>query len=239
MINYTVVPGDTMTKIARKYGISVNDLIKANPQIINPSLIYPNQTINVPVSNTNKYTVVTGDNMWDIAKKHGVKLPELLEANHQIINKALIHPGQIINIPSSTQTPETNDNDLRLMETEVVNLVNQERARVGRAPLSENREISRVAGIKSQDFIDNNYFSHNSPVYGSPFDMLRSFNIPFTAGAENIASGQRTAAEVMNTWMNSPNHRTNILNDNYNQIGVGVARDNNGVLYWTQLFTRS
>ena len=69
--------------------------------------------------------------------------------------------------------------------------------------------------------------------------MIRSFGISFTAAAENIASGQRSAAEVMNTWMNSQCHRTNILNSTYNQIGVGVARDDNGNLFWTQMFIRS
>ena len=69
--------------------------------------------------------------------------------------------------------------------------------------------------------------------------MLTSFQIPYTAAAENIASGQRTPEEVMRYWMNSPGHRSNILNSNYNNIGVGVARDQNGNLYWTQLFTKN
>ena len=69
--------------------------------------------------------------------------------------------------------------------------------------------------------------------------MLRNYGISFTAAAENIASGQRTAAEVMNSWMNSAGHRANILNATYNQLGVGAAKDSNGNLYWTQMFTRS
>ncbi|MDD2377223.1 MAG: CAP domain-containing protein, partial [Bacilli bacterium] len=129
--------------------------------------------------------------------------------------------------------------DIRALETEVIRLVNAERSRAGQPTLTENNEVSRVARTKSQDFINNNYFSHNSPTYGSPFEMLRSFGVSYTAAAENIARGQRTAEEVMNTWMNSSGHRANILNSTYNQIGVGVARDNNGTLYWTQMFIRS
>ena len=86
--------------------------------------------------------------------------------------------------------------------------------------------------------IANGYFAHNSPTYGSPFDMMESFGLRFTAAAENIAYGQRTPAEVMNAWMNSPGHRSNILSGNVSEIGVGVAAKSNGVLYWTQMFIR-
>jgi uncharacterized YkwD family protein len=176
--------------------------------------------------------------MWSIARKNGIGLNELLKANPQITNSALIVTGQKINIPSTSTTPSV-PSDIRSLETEVIRLVNVERSKVGRPALVENGEVSRIARIKSEDFIKNNYFSHNSPTYGTPFDMLRSFKIAYTAAAENIASGQRTAAEVMNSWMNSSGHRANILSSTYNQIGVGVARNNKGNLYWTQIFIRS
>ncbi len=60
---------------------------------------------------------------------------------------------------------------------------------------------------KSQDMIDNNYFSHNSPTYGSPFDMLKKFGISYKTAGENIAMGQKTPKEVVNAWMNSEGHR--------------------------------
>ena len=173
------------------------------------------------------YTVVPGDSMWRIAVKHQIGLSELLEVNPQITNPSLIFPGQIINIPRTAE--------FRAFENEVVRLVNAERVRAGLRPLTENWEISRVARFKSQDFIDRNYFAHNSPTYGTPFQMLRSFGISFSAAAENIARGQRTPAAVMNSWMNSPGHRANILNPSFNQIGVGVARDRDN-LFWTQMF---
>ena len=178
--------------------------------------------------------------MWNIAAKHGIGLKELLAANPQVINSSLISPGQIINIPSVTNVPSTPNvsNDMRSLEIEVIRLVNIERAKVGRSALIENNKISNIARIKSQDFIKNNYFSHNSPTYGSPFDMLKSFGITYTAAGENIANGQRTAAEVMNSWMNSSGHRANILNSAYNQIGVGVAKNKNGNLFWTQMLVR-
>ncbi|MCL2522207.1 MAG: SafA/ExsA family spore coat assembly protein [Erysipelotrichales bacterium] len=176
----------------------------------------------------NTYTVVPGDSLWRIAVKHQVGISELIAANPQIANPALIFPGQRINIPRTSEFIG--------FENEVVNLVNSERAKAGLRPLTNNWEISRVARIKSQDFINRNYFSHNSPTYGTPFQMLKSFGIPFSAAAENIASGQRTPAAVMSSWLNSPGHRANIMNPNFNQIGVGVARDNRGNLFWTQMF---
>ena len=241
MTTYTVVPGDTMWRIAVKHGIGLSDLMAANPQISDSALIFPGQTITIPSTNASTYTVVSGDTIWHIAKKQGIELNDLMAANPQITNSSLIFPGQTINIPSAPSTPTTpsTPTDIRALETEVIRLVNTERTKAGLSALVENNEISRIARIKSEDFIKNNYFAHNSPTYGTPFDMLRSFGITFTAAAENIASGQKTAAEVMNTWMNSSGHRANILNPAYNQIGVGVARDNNGNLFWTQMFIRS
>lgn len=250
MTTYTVIRGDTMWSIARKHGLSLNELLVNNPQITNSELILPGQKINVPINGTTTYTVVLGDTLWQIARNYNVGLSDLMAVNPQITNPALIIPGQTINIPSSTSVPGTpsepttpstpgTSNDLRALESEVIRLVNVERNKVGRSPLTTNNQVSNVARLKSQDFIDNNYFSHNSPTYGTPFNMLKSFGISFTAAAENIASGQRTAAEVMKSWMNSSGHRENILSPTYNQIGVGVARDNNGNIYWTQMFIRS
>lgn len=168
--------------------------------------------------------------MWKIAVKYQIGISELIEANPQISNPALIYPDQKIYIP--------NIDDVKALETEVVNLVNQERAKQGLSPLTQNWELSRVARYKSQDFINNNYFAHQSPVYGSPFDMMKAFGISYRSAGENIAKFQRTPTEVMNAWMNSPGHRANILNSSYTEIGVGVAKDSKGNLYWTQMFIR-
>ncbi|HHX00646.1 MAG TPA: LysM peptidoglycan-binding domain-containing protein [Acholeplasmataceae bacterium] len=178
------------------------------------------------------YVVRQKDTLWKIASLHQVGVMELINANPQISDPDVIYPGQVINIPS--------ESNFRSLEQEIIRLVNQERANQGIPALEEDWEVSRVARFKSQDMIDNDKFFHNSPVYGSPFQMLRSFGIRFTAAAENIAYGQRTAQQVMNTWMASSGHRANILNRNYNKIGVGVARDpSSGQLYFTQIFIRS
>lgn len=234
------MPGDTIWSISRKYGISVNDLINANPQISSSGVIYVGQTINIPSTNKSTYTVMSGDTLWSISRKLGISINNLLAANPGISSTSYIYPGQIINIPTtSVPTTPSAPSDTRNLETEVIRLVNLERAKVGRTALVENKELTNLARLKSQDFINKNYFSHTSPTYGSPFDMMKKYGISYTSAAENIAAGQRTAAEVMNSWMNSTGHKANILNSTFNQIGVGVAKDNNGKLYWTQMFIRS
>jgi uncharacterized protein YkwD len=83
-----------------------------------------------------------------------------------------------------------------------------------------NSELSKVAMVKAQDMYNNNYFDHNSPTYGSPFDMIKKFGIVSTTAGENIAKGQSSPTQVMNEWMNSPGHKANILNTSFTQIGI-------------------
>ena len=146
------------------------------------------------------------------------------------------------NKSDSTNKPDDNNNSGSTSESfsayqkEVVDLVNIERAKAGLNPLTLDSSISNVATKKSQDMIDNNYFSHNSPTYGSPFDMLKKFGISYKTAGENIAMGQKTPKEVVNAWMNSEGHRKNIMNPNFSKIGVGVAQKSGGSIYWTQIF---
>ena len=172
------------------------------------------------------HTVVKGDTMWKIAVKYEVGLSEIKTANPHIPNPDLIYPGQVLNIPRI-------DNTVVNYENEVIRLVNEIRVQNGLNPLTADWELSRVARYKSQDMKDNSYFSHNSPTYGSPFDMIKNFGISYRRAAENIARGQKTPQAVVNGWMNSSGHRANILNPSYIKIGVGYVAGGN---YWTQMF---
>ncbi|MCL2677911.1 MAG: CAP domain-containing protein [Clostridiales bacterium] len=177
-----------------------------------------------------EYTVQAGDSLWLIAQKFEIGLKELKDANNSISNPDLIYPKQKIYIPSAAP--------LKNYEDEVVRLVNAERAKHGLPALKNNWQAARVARIKSEDMIKNNYFSHQSPIYGSPFNMMENFGLKFSAAAENIAKGQRTPQEVMNSWMSSPGHRANILSRTVTEIGVGAAKEANGTLVWTQMFLK-
>ncbi|MDD4689629.1 MAG: CAP domain-containing protein, partial [Eubacteriales bacterium] len=153
-------------------------------------------------------------------------LSEIIGANPKITNPALIYPGQAITIP-------TTDDQALNYENEVVRLVNVERAKQGLNPLKADWELSRVARYKSQDMKDKNYFSHTSPTYGSPFQMMKNFGISYRTAGENIAKGQSTPQAVVTAWMNSSGHRANILNSSFTKIGVGYVKSGN---YWTQMF---
>ena len=172
------------------------------------------------------HTVVSGDTLWKLAVKYEVGLSEIKAANPQIQNFDLIYPGDKINIP-------TLDSKVTDFEQEVIRLVNEIRVENGLKALTYDWELSRVARYKSQDMKDNNYFAHNSPIYGSPFQMIRNFGISFRSAGENIAKGYSTPQAVVNGWMNSSGHRANILNANYTHIGVGYVASGN---YWTQMF---
>jgi uncharacterized YkwD family protein len=118
-------------------------------------------------------------------------------------------------------------------EQKVFDLTNAERAKAGLKPFAASDALTKTARLKSQDMTDKHYFDHNSPTYGSPFDMMHQLGITYSTAGENIAEGQTSAQQVMTDWMNSPGHRANILNKNYTNIGVGHSTSKN---YWAQEF---
>lgn len=172
------------------------------------------------------HTVARGDTMWKLAVQYQVGTSEIIQANPQVSDPNLIYPGQVLNIPQVSSS-------ITSFEAEVVRLVNDIRRQNGLKPLTENWELSRVARYKSQDMLDNRYFAHNSPTYGTPFQMMKSFGLSFRTAGENIAKGYSTPQAVVNGWMNSSGHRANILNAGYTQIGVGYVAQGH---YWTQMF---
>ena len=119
-------------------------------------------------------------------------------------------------------------------EQKVIELTNQKRAKHGLAPLRHHPELGDVARVKSEDMYEDDYFAHESPTYGSPFDMMEIFEIDHWGAAENIAMGQRTPEEVVDAWIKSPGHLANMLGD-YSHIGVGYVEEAH---IWTQMFIR-
>ncbi|MCA1066313.1 SafA/ExsA family spore coat assembly protein [Rossellomorea sp. AcN35-11] len=182
------------------------------------------------LSAASEYTVRKGDTLWKISKKFRIGLSEIIEANPQLPNPDLIYPNQNINIPTIEK--------VKSVEGQVIDLTNQEREKNGLSPLQLDWQLSRVARYKSRNMRDVGYFSHRSPTYGSPFDMMKSFNIQYRQAAENIAAGQTSPEQVVREWMESPGHRKNILNGSYTHIGVGYAKGGSYGTYWTQMFIK-
>ena len=121
-------------------------------------------------------------------------------------------------------------------EKQVVALVNEEREAEGLPALKVNTRLSEVSEAKAEDMKDNNYFSHTSPTYGSPFDMIKLYGISYSSAGENIAKGYQTPEAVVKGWMNSEGHKENILNASFTEIGMGYVSASDGTTYWVQDF---
>lgn len=134
--------------------------------------------------------------------------------------------------PQQNDTPQVNSSKA----AEILNLVNKERSAAGLAGLKTDAQLDRLAQMKAEDMAKNNYFAHNSPTYGSAFDMMKNYGVPYRTAGENLAKGQKTSQAVMNGWMNSPGHRANIMEARYTRLGVGYTVDKNGTPYWVQMF---
>lgn len=170
------------------------------------------------------YTVSGNDTMWTISKQRGISLASLIAANPQVENPDIIWPGMVLNIPGKSSNAGTTVQQpgtaTSAFASQVVTLVNQERAKAGLQPLASDSALTGMALDKAKDMYNSHYFDHTSPNYGSPFDMMNTYGIRYTYAGENIAMGQRTPQEVMTAWMNSAGHRQNILSPNYTKIGV-------------------
>ncbi len=175
------------------------------------------------------------------ARNQGGSIVSLLVKNRTQILNLLAKYGIVFSAqPNQTQpkpdvpSKEENTNtDLHAYELRVIELVNAERSKYGLKALKASTELSNGARQKSLDMHNNGYFAHNSPTYGSPFDMMKSLGITYRTAGENIAKGYQTPEAVVKAWMNSEGHRANILNASYTEIGVGYIADGS---YYTQWF---
>jgi uncharacterized YkwD family protein len=198
--SYSVMDNNTLWTILQQNGINLPSLTQSNQQITDLNNIWPDLLKNFP----NTYTG---------------NIPKAVP--NPTTQPTVPNPTTQTAVPNpTTQTAVPNTATQSAFATQVFNLVNQERSNAGLNTLTNNGPLSAMALVKAKDMYNNNYFDHNSPSYGSPFDMMKSFGIQFTYAGENIAKGQRSPQEVMTSWMNSPGHRQNILNSHFTKIGV-------------------
>jgi uncharacterized YkwD family protein len=134
--------------------------------------------------------------------------------------------------PNPSKYPLTG---LTAVENEMINLVNQERTAAGLRVLTADSPLIHTARLKSEDMVKLNYFAHQSPTYGSPFDMMSQFGIDFQTAGENIACNQ-TVAAAHQALMKSPGHRENILNQSFVFIGIGIISGGPCGQMYTQQF---
>ena len=138
------------------------------------------------------------------------------------------------NQPENPSVPDTDTENASFVR-QVVNLVNQERAKAGLSPVTADTSIQAAAQVRAKEIEKS--FSHTRPDGSSFSTALTQQGVTYRGSGENIAWGQKTPEQVMNGWMNSDGHRANILNKNFTKIGVGYHQNASGTNYWTQLFT--
>lgn len=120
-------------------------------------------------------------------------------------------------------------------EREILDLINEERIEYGLEKLEACEELQKVAKLKAEDLVNNSYFSHTSPTYGTPFEMLKSQGVVYTVAGENLA-GNETGPRAVNAWMNSPAHKENILDSDYKYTGISVVDSEIYGKVYVQLF---
>lgn len=139
-------------------------------------------------------------------------------------------------------TPPSNGDDyttpsITAQEENAFILLNQDRNANGLSALTLDPVLCEIARAKSRDMNNKNYFSHTSPTYGSPSEMLKHFGYSFTSVGENIAH-HATVERAQAAFMSSSGHRRNILGSQWSKVGIGVWTDSQGFVYVTQLFVR-
>ncbi len=139
-----------------------------------------------------------------------------------------VTPSVTTRAPQAQSTPKST-------VAQVVALVNQERAKAGCGPVTEDAKLDRAAQGHSDDMAARHFFDHKNPDGKGPGDRITAADYHWSTLGENIAQGQPTPDAVMNSWMHSPGHRANILNCSYKNLGVGIHNGSGGP-WWTQDF---
>ncbi|PJA86889.1 MAG: hypothetical protein CO141_02375 [Candidatus Moranbacteria bacterium CG_4_9_14_3_um_filter_42_9] len=126
-----------------------------------------------------------------------------------------------------------------ITDSNVIKLVNEARAKKGLEALQENPKLSAAAQAKAQDMLKNDYFAHNSPSGKTPWYWMEKSGYDYKYAGENLAMNFTSAEEEQKAWMKSASHRKNILNANYQEIGVAVAEgkiDGESTIVAVQMF---
>ena len=191
--------------------------------------VYKNEYIRVFAKIGNWYVIQTDNDIIGAVSKDYVKAIYPTGGN---TNNGNTSSG---NTNSNNSSSNTNNKGLTADEQEVLDLINAQRTKNGLSKLTIDSEVQAVARDKAKDMVQNNYFSHNSPTYGTPFEMLKSYKVSYKTAGENIA-GNSSNAGAVNAWMNSAGHKENILNNAYNYTGIAVVESSKYGKIYVQMF---
>lgn len=172
--------------------------------------------------------------VWKYVPGYGWRITRTAQAQVAPAQPAPAQPAPAQPAPAQP-APSQSVAGLTADEQQMLNSINSERSRNGLAPLTADLQLTKLARMKSQDMISGNYFSHQSPTYGSPFDMMRNYGVSYRTAAENIA-GNGSVAGAHTSLMNSPGHRANILGRQYTSVGIGIVKGGRYGMMFTQMF---
>lgn len=171
----------------------------------------------IDLLNKNEYVRIFGKiGEWYIIQNEKNKIGT---ANIKYITPTQEEKAAVTNSEIITDVPDIN---LTSDESELLSIINTERQKNNLSNLKIDENLQNVAKLKAQDLVQNNYFSHISPTYGTPFEMLKKHNISYKTASENIA-GNSDIKSAFNAWINSESHKDNILSNNYNYTGIAVV----------------
>lgn len=191
-LNLRSGPGTDFTSLA---SIGKSQAVKILGQVGDWYAVYDYNSNQVGFVNNNYITIVTDDS------KNDPKVPD----------------EEAPSVSGGVTVPENLTDDARRL----ISLTNTVREEQGAGKVEYSEELSKVAFDKARDMVTNNYFSHQSPSYGTPFEMMKAYGLSFTAAAENIA-GNQTIDGAFYAWMNSEGHKANLLNGDFTKTGIGV-----------------
>ena len=161
-----------------------------------------------------------------IGAAHSKFINEVSEEKTAVTNTEIIKDElNENNNNSNTKATTNNDNTTSILsneEQELLNLINNERKANNLQEYQIDETLQNVAKLKAEDIVKNNYFSHISPTFGTPYEMLKSYNIPYKTGSENIA-GNSNVKSAFESFMKSESHKNNILSNEYNYTGIAVV----------------
>jgi uncharacterized protein YkwD len=207
--------------------LKANDLTNVTTQNIKDS-----KTLAGIIKNIEKKSTCKGGSCKSEAKNQAAKTTKTTKPVTAKTNTTATKPAATK--PTTTKPAATNSS-MSSYASQVLQLVNKERAKEGLSALTTNTTLTSAADKRAKETFQS--FSHTRPDGTSFSTVLKEFNISYRAAGENIAYGQKTPQEVVTGWMNSPGHRANIMNKNFGKIGIGVYKASNGRIYWSQLFT--
>ena len=178
--------------------------------------------------------VFAGVGEWYIVQVEGDYVGAVSKKYVKAVNSSTSSGNTSTGTNTGTSNGTTNST-LTADEQETFNIINKQRTNNGLQALKIDNEVQTVARVKAQDMVNNNYFSHNSPTYGTPFEMLNKYKVSYKTAGENIAGNSSNSAAVT-AWMNSSGHKANILNSNFNYTGIGVVKSNKYGKIYVQMF---